>query len=86
MLSELIRKREKMKRENVKYEMILWEMQTMPLNHYLRSALTKLRQMDMGQVFHQPVSIKEAPNYYKIILNPMDFRTMEEKIDALEYT
>ncbi|OWZ13144.1 hypothetical protein PHMEG_00013589 [Phytophthora megakarya] len=36
--------------------------------------------------FYIPVDPKEVPNYYLIVKNPMDFRTMRDKLNDKDYT
>ena len=54
------------------------------MNHLLRT-LDRLRALDTANVFAFPVSINDAPEYDKIIKNPMDFSTVEKKIRNYEY-
>jgi len=35
--------------------------------------------------FMQPVSAEDVPDYYEVIKNPMDLRTMEHKLDNNQY-
>eukprot|EP00884_Botryococcus_braunii_P006640 jgi/Botrbrau1/15978/Bobra.0375s0003.3 len=42
--------------------------------------LDKLARMDSEGYFKEPVRAEDAPNYFEIIENPMDFRTMREKV------
>ncbi|SJK86542.1 Bromodomain-containing protein 1 [Babesia microti strain RI] len=47
--------------------------------------LQKLIKFDKQKIFRYPVSVKLAPDYYRIIKNPMDFETMLKKLDAKQY-
>ncbi|KAF3843907.1 hypothetical protein F7725_015955 [Dissostichus mawsoni] len=74
LLLELIRKREKLKREELT-----------PFNILLRAVLSQLQEKDQYSIYAQPVNIKEVPDYLDHVKNPMDFSTMRKRIDAHEY-
>ncbi|MEQ2267060.1 Bromodomain-containing protein 1, partial [Xenotaenia resolanae] len=59
LLLELIRKREKLKREEMKLQQSVLEMQLTPFNILLRAVLNQLQEKDQYSIFAQPVSIKE---------------------------
>uniref|UniRef100_A0A3B4AHP8 Uncharacterized protein n=1 Tax=Periophthalmus magnuspinnatus TaxID=409849 RepID=A0A3B4AHP8_9GOBI len=80
LLVELIRKREKLKREQVKVHQATLEMQLTPMLMLLRSTLDQLQEKDTAQIFAQPVNIKEVPDYLEFISQPMDFSTMHSKL------
>ncbi|KAJ0064778.1 hypothetical protein NL108_013258 [Boleophthalmus pectinirostris] len=81
LLVELIRKREKLKREQVKVHQATLEMQLTPMLMLLRSTLDQLQEKDTAQIFAQPVNIKEVPDYLEFISQPMDFSTMHSKLN-----
>ncbi|XP_026168259.1 bromodomain-containing protein 1-like isoform X1 [Mastacembelus armatus] len=85
LLLELIRKREKLKREEMKLQQSVLEFQLTPFNILLRAVLSQLQEKDQYNIFAQPVSIKEVPDYLDHIKNPMDFSTMRRRIDAHGY-
>uniref|UniRef100_A0A3P8TUH1 Bromodomain containing 1b n=1 Tax=Amphiprion percula TaxID=161767 RepID=A0A3P8TUH1_AMPPE len=85
LLLELIRKREKLKREEMKLQQSVLEVQLTPFNILLRAVLGQLQEKDQYSIFAQPVSIKEVPDYLDHIKNPMDFSTMRKRIDAHSY-
>ncbi|KAM9854268.1 bromodomain-containing protein 1-like isoform 2-T2 [Aulostomus maculatus] len=85
LLLELIRKREKLKREEMKLQQSVLEAQLTPFNILLRAVLSQLQQKDQYGVFAQPVSVKEVPDYLDHIRNPMDFSTMRKNIDDHVY-
>ncbi|XP_035806974.2 bromodomain and PHD finger-containing protein 3 isoform X2 [Amphiprion ocellaris] len=85
LLVELIRKREKLKREQVKVHQAALEMQLTPMLVLLRSTLDQLQEKDTAQIFAQPVDIKEVPDYLEFISEPMDFATMCLKLEAHAY-
>lgn len=85
LLLELIRKREKLKREEMKLQQSVLEVQLTPFNILLRAVLSQLQEKDQYTIFAQPVSPKEVPDYLDHIKNPMDFSTMRKRIDAHEY-
>ncbi|XP_077450437.1 bromodomain-containing protein 1 isoform X2 [Stigmatopora argus] len=86
LLLELIRKREKLKREELKFQESLLEMQLTPFSILLRSVLDQLLLKDQARIFTQPVDITEVPDYMDHIKRPMDFSTMRQRVDAQEYS
>uniref|UniRef100_A0A8C5H7C1 Bromodomain and PHD finger-containing protein 3-like n=1 Tax=Gouania willdenowi TaxID=441366 RepID=A0A8C5H7C1_GOUWI len=85
LLVELIRKREKLKREQVKVQQAALEMQLTPMLILLRSTLEQLLEKDTAHIFAQPVDIKEVPDYLEFISQPMDFSTMSSKLENHTY-
>ncbi|XP_056116348.1 bromodomain-containing protein 1 isoform X1 [Rhinichthys klamathensis goyatoka] len=85
LLLELIRKREKLKREEIKLQETLMEFQLTPFTVLLRAVLDQLQEKDQAHIFAEPVSIKEVPDYMDHIIHPMDFSTMSKRIDAQGY-
>ncbi|KAL1021301.1 hypothetical protein UPYG_G00011450 [Umbra pygmaea] len=86
LLVELIRKREKLKREQVKVQQAALELQLTPMQVLLRSTLDQLQEKDVGQIFAQPVKLEEVPDYLDFISRPMDFSTMRSKLEAHSYS
>uniref|UniRef100_A0A3Q3GUR7 Bromodomain containing 1a n=1 Tax=Labrus bergylta TaxID=56723 RepID=A0A3Q3GUR7_9LABR len=84
LLLELIRKREKLKREEVGQETLL-EMQLTPFSILLRALLDQLQSKDQAKIFTQPVDVSEVPDYLDHIKHPMDFSSMRQRIDAQGY-
>ena len=60
MLIELIRKREKMKKEQLKMVQNIKELQLKPLNVLIRRVLERLRRKDPADIFAEPVSVDEV--------------------------
>ncbi|KAM4733671.1 LOW QUALITY PROTEIN: bromodomain-containing protein 1-like [Anableps anableps] len=85
LLLELIRKREKLKREEMKLQQSVLDVQLTPFNILLRAVLSQLQEKDQYNIFAQPVCIKEVPDYLDHITNPMDFSTMRKRIDSHSY-
>ncbi|XP_019964661.1 bromodomain-containing protein 1 isoform X3 [Paralichthys olivaceus] len=85
LLLELIRKREKLKREEMKLQETLLEMQLTPFSILLRALLDQLQAKDQAKIFAQPVDITEVPDYLDHIKLPMDFSTIRQRIDAQAY-
>jgi hypothetical protein len=61
-------------------------LQLKPFAVLLHEALDQLQKRDIHNIFAQPVSIDEVPDYLELIHNPMDFSTMRHKIDSQAYT
>ncbi|XP_026865797.2 bromodomain and PHD finger-containing protein 3 isoform X1 [Electrophorus electricus] len=85
LLVELIRKREKLKREQVKVHHAVMELQLTPTLILQRSTLDQLQEKDAAQIFAEPVDVKEVPDYLEFISQPMDFSTMKSKLEAHKY-
>ncbi|XP_039647067.1 bromodomain-containing protein 1 isoform X2 [Perca fluviatilis] len=85
LLLELIRKREKLKREEIKLQEALLEIQLSPFSILLRALLDQLQTKDQAKIFTQPVDVNEVPDYLDHIKHPMDFSTMRQRIDAQAY-
>uniref|UniRef100_A0A3P8UX84 Bromodomain and PHD finger containing 3 n=1 Tax=Cynoglossus semilaevis TaxID=244447 RepID=A0A3P8UX84_CYNSE len=85
LLVELIRKREKLKREQVKVHQACLEMQLTPMLMLLTSTLEQLQEKDTAKIFAHPVNIKEVPDYLEFISQPMDFSTMRSKLEGHAY-
>ncbi|XP_030076501.1 bromodomain and PHD finger-containing protein 3 isoform X3 [Microcaecilia unicolor] len=85
LLIELIRKREKLKREQVKVQQAAMELQLTPFNVLLRTTLDLLQEKDSARIFAEPVNLKEVPDYLEFISRPMDFSTMRQKLESHLY-
>ncbi|XP_076860902.1 bromodomain-containing protein 1 isoform X5 [Brachyhypopomus gauderio] len=85
LLLELIRKREKLKREEMKLQQSILELQLTPFTILLRTVLDQLQEKDQAKIFAHPVSIKEVPDYLDHIKHPMDFSTMRKRVDTQCY-
>ncbi|XP_077151518.1 bromodomain and PHD finger-containing protein 3 isoform X3 [Ranitomeya variabilis] len=86
LLTELIRKREKLKREQVKLHQAAMELQLTPFNVFLRTTLDLLQEKDSANIFNEPVNLKEVPDYMDFVLQPMDFSTMRHKLECHQYS
>ncbi|XP_053562789.1 bromodomain and PHD finger-containing protein 3 isoform X2 [Bombina bombina] len=85
LLIELIRKREKLKREQVKLHQAALELQLTPFTVLLRTTLDLLQEKDPANIFTEPVNLKEVPDYLDFVLRPMDFSTMRQKLEGQQY-
>ncbi|XP_017580653.1 bromodomain and PHD finger-containing protein 3 isoform X1 [Pygocentrus nattereri] len=85
LLIELIRKRERLKREQMKLQQAALELQLTPALVLLRSTLEQLQEKDTAHIFTSPVNLKEVPDYLEFVSEPMDFSTMREKLEAHKY-
>ncbi|XP_076469577.1 peregrin-like isoform X2 [Babylonia areolata] len=85
LLVELIRKREKIKRENLRLHQLCLEHQLQPFALLLRQTLDQLQEKDADGIFADPVSLEEVPDYLEYVDKPMDFSTMRSKVDGHEY-
>ncbi|XP_056129702.1 peregrin isoform X1 [Lampris incognitus] len=85
LLVELIRKREKLKRETIKVQQMALEMQLTPFLVLLRSTLEQLQDRDTSNFFTEPVPLAEVPDYLDHIDTPMDFQTMWNLLESHRY-
>ncbi|XP_069822940.1 peregrin isoform X4 [Dendropsophus ebraccatus] len=91
LLVELIRKREKYKRETIKLQQLALEIQLTPFLILLRKTLELLQEKDTSNIFTEPVPLSEVtelyevPDYLEHIKKPMDFQTMKANLEALRY-
>lgn len=85
LLLELVRKREKLKLEQVQLRQKSFRLELEPFNELLRQTLRQLQAKDRSNIFAFPVPVKELPDYASKIKHPMDFTTMKAKIDRHAY-
>ncbi|KAF7665702.1 hypothetical protein LDENG_00135210 [Lucifuga dentata] len=85
LLVELIRKRERLKREQMKIQQAALELKLTPALVLLRSTLDQLQEKDVAKIFSQPVNLSEVPDYLEFISQPMDFSAMRTKLEAHAY-
>lgn len=85
LLVELIRKRERLKREQMKIQQAALELKLTPALVLLRSTLDQLQEKDTAKIFSQPVNLSEVPDYLEFISQPMDFSTMRTKLEGHAY-
>uniref|UniRef100_A0A3Q2PTL1 Bromodomain and PHD finger containing 3 n=1 Tax=Fundulus heteroclitus TaxID=8078 RepID=A0A3Q2PTL1_FUNHE len=85
LLVELIRKRERLKREQMKIQQAALELTLTPAQVLLRSTLDQLQEKDTAKIFSQPVDLSEVPDYLEFISEPMDFSTMRGKLEGHAY-
>ncbi|XP_065097311.1 bromodomain and PHD finger-containing protein 3 [Paramisgurnus dabryanus] len=86
LLIELIRKRERLKREQMKLQQAALELQLTPALVFLRSTLEQLQEKDTDRIFTAPVSLKEVPDYLEFVSEPMDFSAMHDRLEAHKYS
>lgn len=85
LLCELVRKREKVKKEFVKAKEASLLGTLCPFNLFLHRLLDMVKALDVSEVFTEPVDQNEVPDYGDIVKHPMDLQTMSEKIDDMKY-
>lgn len=86
LLVELIRKREKLKRQLIEAQQEETEFRMIPFRKFLLYVLNQLQTKDTNGFFSQPVSEEDAPDYKTFITDPMDFSTMESKVQQSLYS
>lgn len=66
LLCELIRKREKTKRELMRIQEKELELKIYPLQYLLRLLLLALKEKDTNDIFAEPVDVSQVPDYLGI--------------------
>jgi len=59
--------------------------EVMGLCHLLQEIVQIVQQHPRAYPFVKPVSLADAPDYYEIIIQPMDFSTVLKKINSYQY-
>lgn len=86
ILMEQIRKRERLKLDQIKILQIESYYEINGFNGvFLKRLLNIFCELDKNRFFLNPVDAKEAPTYYDEIKEPMDFKRIQAKINSLEY-
>ncbi|EDV25831.1 uncharacterized protein TRIADDRAFT_35784, partial [Trichoplax adhaerens] len=85
LLIELVRKREKLKRDYMRLCQKVTDMRIRPLYSILKSCLYQLRERDCYEIFAEPVSLEEVKDYLSFIESPMDLSTMEKRLESGHY-
>ncbi|XP_064081395.1 bromodomain-containing protein 1-like isoform X3 [Macrobrachium nipponense] len=85
LLCELIRKREKMKREFVRVRSEEVKVQLAPFVHLLLQTIDLIQEKDQQMIFAEPVDFDEVLDYLDVVKHPMDLSTMRQKAQAHQY-
>ncbi|VDM98944.1 unnamed protein product [Thelazia callipaeda] len=85
LLCELVKKREKLKKEFYDMTADLLNRLTKPLNTIMSDLIDKIASKDYNSVFAKPVSEKDVPGYSSVIKKPMDLSTMKKKLAKGDY-
>ncbi|KAJ4445286.1 hypothetical protein ANN_07090 [Periplaneta americana] len=86
LLCELVRKREKLKKELCKVKELWMEVHLQPLVCFLRRLLDMIQSRDTGDIFSEPVDLSEVPDYSDVVTQPMDISTMRTKLENFQYS
>ncbi len=82
----LLRKREKLKRDSLKLDHLKTIYEINPLNGiFLQRLIDIIRELDKSRIFHEPVDPEAVPAYYETIKEPMDLAKMQDKLNRMEY-
>uniref|UniRef100_A0A914H9Z0 Peregrin n=1 Tax=Globodera rostochiensis TaxID=31243 RepID=A0A914H9Z0_GLORO len=76
LLCELVKKREKMKHEQLLTNRAIVCKTMKPLAVLIDQTLAKLIEKDHQKIFAQPVTEKQVPGYFASVSRPMDFKRM----------
>ncbi|XP_032893030.1 peregrin isoform X5 [Amblyraja radiata] len=71
--------------EQLKIQQFAMELQLTPFLILLRKTLEQLQEKDTGNIFGEPVPLKEVPDYLDHIKKPMDFQTMKKQLEGYQY-
>lgn len=82
LLCELVRKREKIKLEQIKITEKCLNIKLKPLITSLKNVLNLVAAKDTNEIFTEPVDLEEVPDYSSVVTDPMDLSTMSKKLDA----
>ncbi|KAJ9585373.1 hypothetical protein L9F63_002833, partial [Diploptera punctata] len=85
LLCELVRKREKLKKEFCKVKELWMEVHLQPMVCFMRRLLDLIQSKDTGDIFSEPVDLSEVPDYSDVVTQPMDLSTMRTKVDNFQY-
>ncbi|KAK4301931.1 hypothetical protein Pmani_025958 [Petrolisthes manimaculis] len=85
LLCELIRKREKTKRELVKAKAEEKKIQLAPFVHLLLQTIDIIQEKDQQMIFAEPVDLVEVRDYLDVVKHPMDLSTMRQKAQTHQY-
>lgn len=85
LLCELVRKREKLKKEFIKVKEQETMMRLAPLQSILRRLWDAIKVRDAGDIFGEPVDQNEVLDYADVVKEPMDLSTMRQKLENYEY-
>ncbi|XP_042204768.1 peregrin-like isoform X4 [Homarus americanus] len=85
LLCELIRKREKTKREFVKAKAEEKKVQLAPFVHLLLQTIDLIQEKDQQMIFAEPVDLVEVHDYLDVVKHPMDLSTMRQKAQTHQY-
>lgn len=86
LLAELVRKREKQKTRGAQLlRSCVLDDAVLMRQRQLRDTLDRVMALDRADLFRYPVSEQDAPDYYDVVHQPMDWNTVARRIDALEY-
>ncbi|KAJ2830861.1 hypothetical protein FBU31_002419, partial [Coemansia sp. 'formosensis'] len=85
MLVESVRRRERDKLRRARVQVEYLQMALDPLTPLMRDVLAEVERRDPRGVFAQPVGVEDAPDYDKIVTEPMDLGTVRRKLADFEY-
>ncbi|KAK7871739.1 hypothetical protein R5R35_014013 [Gryllus longicercus] len=86
LLCELVRKREKLKKEFTKIKELCLRLELCPREWLMLRLLDMIQSRDAGDIFSEPVDPSEVPDYAEVVKNPMDLSTMRVKAQSFQYS
>eukprot|EP01102_Stenamoeba_stenopodia_P006550 TRINITY_DN1805_c0_g1_i4.p1 TRINITY_DN1805_c0_g1~~TRINITY_DN1805_c0_g1_i4.p1 ORF type:complete len:1156 (-),score=329.34 TRINITY_DN1805_c0_g1_i4:124-3591(-) len=84
-LIELIKRREKTKRDLIQTKKEVFELRLNPVRSTVEKLLSILDKEDDMKLFQEPVDPEYAPNYLTVVTTPMDFSTIKKRFSEEYY-
>ncbi|KAI0726340.1 PHD-zinc-finger like domain-containing protein [Fomitopsis betulina] len=85
MIAEMCRKRESMKLDRVEAIQYVFDKLLLAHEPVLRHAFERISAADRMDIFREPVSLQEVPDYLDIVERPMCWRVIDEKLSGHQY-
>ncbi|EPT02926.1 hypothetical protein FOMPIDRAFT_1047297 [Fomitopsis schrenkii] len=85
MVAEMCRKRESMKLDRVEAIQYVFDKLLLAHEPVLRHAFERISAADRMEIFREPVSLQEVPDYLDIVERPMCWRVIDEKLSGHQY-
>ncbi|KAH9930248.1 PHD-zinc-finger like domain-containing protein [Fomitopsis serialis] len=85
MIAEMCRKRESLKLDRVEAIQYVFDKLLLAHEPVLRHAFERITAADRMDVFRNPVSLEDVPDYLEIVERPMSWSVIDEKLNGHQY-